>query len=89
MNEVEHLQHEAREIPRTKSTVGEQLPKAMGPSDMARAFGITYETFRRRNHKGEFRPFELSRPIGKKKWSGEAVQRFLNGRVTSVNGRVR
>jgi hypothetical protein len=65
------------------------LPKAMGPRDMARAFDMTYETFRRRNHKGEFKPFELPRAIGNKRWSGEAVQRFLNGRPVSVNGRAR
>lgn len=80
MSVIEQAHNDSRETPKARMVVGEQLPKAMGPSDMARAFGITYETFRRRQLKGEFKPFELPRPIGKKRWSGERVQTFLNGR---------
>lgn len=60
--------------------VGEALPKAMGPKEMCAAFGMRYHAFRLLERRGEFRPFELSRPIGRMKWSGEKVQAFLNGR---------
>lgn len=60
--------------------VGDTLPKAMSPSDMMRAFGLSAATFYRRQAAGEFRPFELARPIGRKRYSGEKVQTFLNGR---------
>lgn len=60
--------------------VGEALPKAMGIGDMCRAFGISYPTFRKLERNGEFRPFALARAIGPRRWSGEKVQAFLNGR---------
>lgn len=62
------------------AVVGEALPKAMDREDMMRAFGISDSTFLRRQRAGEFRPFLLPRPIGNKKYSGEKVQSFLNGR---------
>jgi hypothetical protein len=62
--------------------VGEALPKAMGPVDMMRAFQISHATFFRLQSAGEYRPFELPRRIGvrSKRYSGEKVQVFLNGR---------
>jgi hypothetical protein len=60
--------------------VGDHLPKAMGPLEMQAAFGISGPSFRRLQALGEFKPFLLSRPIGKKRYSGEKVQQFLNGR---------
>lgn len=60
--------------------VGEQLPKAMGSGDMCRAFSISHPTFKKRERAGAFRPFELPRAIGAKRYSGEKVQLFLNGR---------
>lgn len=60
--------------------VGDTLPKAMSPSDMMRAFGISRTTFYRREVLGEFAPFLLARAIGRKRYAGEKVQRFLNGR---------
>jgi hypothetical protein len=60
--------------------VGDILPKTMGPAEMCRAFGIQPATFRRLQALGDFRPFLLPRPIGRKKYSGEKVQRFLDGR---------
>lgn len=62
--------------------VGDALPKAMGPKDMMRAFGISEPTFYRMQREGELKPFELPRrltPRGKR-YSGEKVQQFLNGR---------
>ncbi len=64
----------------TAFTVTEPLPKAMDAGAAARAFGMTPATFRRHRAAGEFRPFELPRPIGAKRYSGEKVQAFLNGR---------
>lgn len=61
-------------------TVADTLPKAMGPRDMWRAFNISRETFFRYQRTGKFRAFELPRPIGSKRYSGEKVQAFLNGR---------
>lgn len=60
--------------------VGDTLPKAMSPADMMRAFGISSTTFYRREAKGEMTPFLLARAIGRKRYSGEKVQKFLNGR---------
>jgi hypothetical protein len=60
--------------------VGDALPKAMGARDMMRAFQISEPTFHRLQREGEFKPFLLPRPIGTKKYSGEKVQAFLNGR---------
>jgi len=60
--------------------VGDKLPKALGTGDMIAAFGISKRTFYRRERAGEFRPFELPRPLGMKRWSGEKVQCFLDGR---------
>lgn len=60
--------------------VGEPLPKAMGALEMRRAFGLSVPSFTRLQALGEFKPFLLSRPIGRKKYSGEKVQAFLNGR---------
>jgi hypothetical protein len=62
------------------SKVGEALPKAMGPRDMMRAFQISEPTFHRLQRAGDFKPFLLPRAIGTKKYSGEKVQRFLDGR---------
>lgn len=60
--------------------VGDTLPKAMSPGDMMRAFGISRSTFQDLEKKGDFAPFLLARPIGRKRYSGEKVQRFLLGR---------
>jgi hypothetical protein len=60
--------------------VGDRLPKAMGATEMMRAFGLSAGTFFRRQVAGDFKPFLLSRPIGRKRYSGEKVQAFLNGR---------
>lgn len=60
--------------------VGDTLPKAMSPADMMRAFGISSTTFYRREAAGEMAPFLLARSIGRKRYSGEKVQKFLNGR---------
>lgn len=64
------------------SKVSDSLPKAMGPADMMRAFGISRPSFYRLQRDGEFKPFLLPRRLGKrgKKYSGEKVQTFLNGR---------
>lgn len=66
--------------PSAVSVVGEQLPKAMGALEMCRAFGLSRPSFFRMQTAGEFKPFLLSRPIGRKRYSGEKVQSFLNGR---------
>lgn len=60
--------------------VGESLPKALGSADMMRAFHLSRATFFRLQAAGEFKPFLLPRAIGLKKYSGEKVQTFLNGR---------
>lgn len=60
--------------------VGDTLPKAMTPADMMRTFGFSRTTFYRREAKGDFAPFLLARAIGRKRYSGEKVQTFLNGR---------
>jgi hypothetical protein len=60
--------------------IGETLPKAMGNLDMMRAFGISKPTFFRLQRLGQFKQFLLPRPIAGKKYSGERVQTFLNGR---------
>ena len=60
--------------------VGQHLPKALTVTDLCRAFGFSRQTFYRRAALGEFRPFELARPIGRRRYSGEKVQAFLNGR---------
>lgn len=62
------------------ATVDEHLPKALSTGEMCRAFGISYRTFYRREQAGEFQPFELPARIGRKRYSGERVQRFLEGR---------
>jgi hypothetical protein len=65
-----------------RSMVGEALPKAMGPQDMARAFGISVPTFYRQQREGVYKRFELPvrlRPKCKR-YSGEKVQSFFNGR---------
>jgi hypothetical protein len=59
--------------------VGDALPKALNVAQMCTAFGVSYATFYRKEKLGEFRTFELARPIGDKRWSGDRVQRFLNG----------
>lgn len=64
----------------TPALVSETLPKAMGPHDMQRVFGLSPSAFRRHQTAGEFRPFELPRRIGTKRYSGEKVQSFLRGR---------
>jgi hypothetical protein len=63
-----------------EARVGDILPKAMGQQEMCRAFGISYTTFHRHELAGVYKPFLLPRPIGRKKYSGEKVQSFLNGR---------
>lgn len=61
--------------------VGEPLPKAMGEKDMCRAFGWSRATFYAKQREGALKPFELPRVIVRnKKYSGEKVQQFLNGR---------
>jgi len=67
-------------IPAPGIRVGAGLPKAMSASDMMRAFGLTPPTFYRRQAAGDFSPFLLARAIGRKRYSGEKVQAFLNGR---------
>lgn len=67
-------------LSRRPSHVGESLPKAMGNSDMMRAFGLSKPTFFRLQREGHFKPFLLPRPMAGKKYSGERVQRFLDGR---------
>lgn len=47
---------------------------------MCEAFSISRPTFYRREKADEFKPFLLPRAIGKKRYSGEKVQAFLNGR---------
>ena len=59
---------------------GERLPRALGRTDLMRAFGISDTTFWRRKREGFFRPFELPRACGHKRWSGEKVEQFLQGR---------
>lgn len=66
--------------PSPVARVGEPLPKAMSPADMMRAFGMSEPTFMRLQAQGEFKPFLLARAIGRKRYSGEKVQAFLNGR---------
>jgi hypothetical protein len=66
--------------PTESARVGDKLPKALGPGEMAKAFGISYSTFNRQEKAGEFKPLLLPRRIGRKKYSGEKVQTFLNGR---------
>ena len=63
-----------------RSTVGESLPKAMGPKDMARAFGISEPTFYRYQREGRFKRFELPVRIAPrgKRYSGEKVQRHFS-----------
>jgi hypothetical protein len=73
-------EHSSAQAASEPSKVGESLPKAMGPRDMARAFHISLPTFYRSQREGEFKPFLLPRPIAGKKYSGEKVQTFLNGR---------
>jgi hypothetical protein len=63
------------------------LPKAMGPSDMMKAFGISYPTFNRREKAGDLMPFLLARTIGRNRYFGERVQAFLNGRGVRDIGR--
>ena len=75
MNNVETVQ----EIPQS-AQVGDTLPKAMSPAEMMRAFGVSPATFYRRQAAGDFAPFQLARAIGRKRYSGEKVQAFLNGR---------
>lgn len=65
----------------TAARVGDVLPKAMTIRDMCWAFGISRPTFYRFEAAGEYRPFELPRPIGNRRWSGERVQAFLSGRT--------
>lgn len=60
--------------------VGAKLPKAMGAAEMMAAFGLTEATFQRLKKAGEFEPFLLPRPIGRKRYSGEKVAHFLRGR---------
>jgi predicted DNA-binding transcriptional regulator AlpA len=73
---------QTHDVPRDQAVVGEALTKAMGPKEMARAFGISQPTFYRRQRLGDFRPFELPRRLAprSKRYSGERVQRFLDGR---------
>lgn len=68
--------------PRKQALVGEPLTKAMGPREMMEAFDISEPTFYRRQRAGEFKPFELPRRLSPrgKRYSGEKVQSFLNGR---------
>ena len=74
------VNHEPLTEPVEPAKVGDVLPKALGAAELCEAFGISYTTFYRLQQAGEFKPFELSRPIGRKRWSGEKVQAFLNGR---------
>ena len=60
--------------------VGDKLPRALGRRDLMQIFGISDATFWRRKREGFFRPFELPRPCGHKRWSGERVEAFLQGR---------
>lgn len=64
------------------SRVGESLPKAMGPIEMARAFDISLPTFYRRQRAGDYKPFLLPRRLSPRgpRYSGEKVQAFLDGR---------
>lgn len=66
-----------------RSQVGESLPKAMGPKDMARAFGICEALFYRRQREGAYKRFELPARLSPrgKRYSGEKVQKFLNGKA--------
>jgi hypothetical protein len=64
----------------TPLNVDDKLPKALSAGDMIRAFGVSAPTFYRLQREGHFKPFLLARPIGIKKYSGEKVQAFLNGR---------
>jgi hypothetical protein len=65
---------------RAAVAVGEPLAKALSGSQMAAAFGISYTTFWRKEHRGDFRAFELPRPISNKRWSGALVQEFLDAK---------
>jgi hypothetical protein len=76
----EDLQTPSVDQPTPVARVGDHLPKALGPREMQAAFGLSGPSFRRLQALGEFKPFLLSRPIGKKRYSGEKVQQFLNGR---------
>lgn len=80
MSVIEHMPNATSKTPSNTLANGEQFPNAMGPRDMARAFGISYETFRRLERMGEFKPFELPRAIGIRRWAFVRVQQFLAGR---------
>jgi hypothetical protein len=76
----EHSETPTVDQPTPVARVGESLPKAMGAREMRAAFGLSEPSFHRLQSLGEFKPFLLSRPIGRKRYSGEKVQAFLNGR---------
>ncbi len=62
-------------------TVGElqALPAALSVRDLARIFQVGIGTIYGYHYSGRLRRFQLSKPIGARRWSGKLVRDFLDG----------
>lgn len=57
----------------------DQLSPALTAKDLARIFQVAIGTIYGYHHRGLLRRFQLSKPIGARRWSGRLVRDFLNG----------
>jgi hypothetical protein len=76
---AEHASHQAHAegAHAPLSRVGDKLPNAMSPGDLMRALNLGERTFYNLQAAGKFTRFELPRPIGRKRYSGRLVERYL------------
>lgn len=58
---------------------GVPYPAVMTPRELMRVLGYGDSQFFVLQKRGAFRMFEVSRPIGLKRYSGELVRRFKDG----------
>jgi len=70
----------------TPLTVGEldTLPSALTVKDLARIFQVAVPTIYGYHYDGKLRRFQLSKPIGARRWSGRLVRDFLAGGGNSL-----
>jgi hypothetical protein len=59
--------------------VGGKLPNALGPKEMIQVLNLGQRNFYVLQARGAFDRFLLKNPIGRKRYSGRLVERYLQG----------
>lgn len=63
-----------------------ERPALFNDTDLRRELGISERTFYRLKKRGQFKVFEVARPIGQRRYSRVLVDRYLAGESPAVLG---